>query len=257
MTNLKKLEKSKGALLFAFNTDTVDYVKIAERASRLIEQTLRIPTTIISNNPTPLNKNTRVGELKAGTQWFNNDRYTAYQSSPYDTTILLDSDYLMLDNSLEKIMETVEDYAIMLNNQEFDGPKNCRNSDLQQEGVWATAIVFNKTPKSKMLFDLVGRIQRNYTYYCRLHHMQSSTFRNDYAFAIADIMLNGYSRGPGIPWTMLTAPGVLKGLEIKDNKIIVRKDTESYVIPRQCLHVMDKEYLLSDNYGKFVEAICT
>ena len=30
----------------------------------------------------------------------------------------------------------------------------------------------------------------------------------------------------------------------------------AYVIPKQNIHIMDKEYLLSDNFNNFVKTIC-
>jgi hypothetical protein len=122
--------------------------------------------------------------------------------------------------------------------------------------VWATAIAFKKTLKSKMLFDLVGRVQNNYRYYCKLYNIRSSNFRNDYAFAIADNIINGYSASSGIPWTMLTVDKTVKALEIKNNKIIVREDDVAHVISQQSLHIMDKAYLQSDSYEEFIDTIC-
>jgi len=188
MQNLNDNAKSRGVLLFAYNTDSVDYVKIAERASRLIEHNLKLPVTIITDMQSP-QTNERVG-YKNGSQWFNGDRYRAYELSPYDETLLLDSDYLIFDNSLIKILDTVDDYKIMSNNQ---SPTHSQDGDmgvLSLAFVWATAVVFKKTQKAKQLFDLVGRIQRNYEYYVKLYHLRENNFRNDYAFAIADNILS-------------------------------------------------------------------
>ena len=123
--------------------------------------------------------------------------------------------------------------------------------------LWATAILFKKTQKSKMLFDLVGRIQRNYVYYSKLYHMRERNFRNDYAFTIANNILNGYQPGEhGIPWPMLTFADVVSSITEKDNLLTVKEREKGYLIPRQNIHVMDKEYLLSDDFADFVEAIC-
>ena len=118
MQNLNDNAKSRGVLLFAYNTDSVDYVKIAERAARLIEHNLKLPVTIITDMQSP-QTNERIG-YKNGSQWFNGDRYRAYELSPYDETLLLDSDYLIFDNSLIKILDTVDDYKIMSNNQSHE-----------------------------------------------------------------------------------------------------------------------------------------
>lgn len=254
MTNLNALEKSRGVVLFAFNTDTVDYVKIANRASKLITHTLNLPVTIITEMSSP-QTNTRVG-YGHGTQWFNGDRYRAYELSPYDETLLLDSDYLVLDDSLLKVLDTINDYTIMTNNQNFNQSMTGDMGEISLNYVWATVVAFKKTPRAKSLFELVGRIQHNYVYYSKLYNLRRSNFRNDYAFAIADNIINGYSPDSGIPWTMLTIDKTIKSLEIKNNNIIVKEETNAHVIPNQSIHIMDKLYLQSDAYEEFIDTIC-
>jgi hypothetical protein len=241
-------------VLFAFNTDTVNYELIAERASRLITRTLNLPVTIITEMSTP-QTNIRQGYAH-GTQWFNGDRYRAYELSPYDETLLLDSDYLILDNALLTILDSVNDYIIMTNNQNTQQSITGNMGTLSLNYVWATAIAFKKTQKSKLLFDLVGRIQRNYSYYIKLYNLREQNFRNDYAFAIADNILNGYTPSQGIPWTMLTVDKTVKTLEFKNNKIIVREDSGTHIIPHQSLHIIDKVYLQSDNHKEFIDTVC-
>jgi len=254
MTNLNATVKSRGVVLFAFNTDAVDYELIAERASRLITHALNLPVTVITEM-SGSQTNTRLGYAH-GTQWFNGDRYRAYELSPYDETLLLDSDYLVLDDELLKILDTTIDYNIMTNNQNFIQNTTGNMGEMSLNYVWATAIAFKKTTKSKMLFDLVGRVQNNYRYYCKLYNIRSSNFRNDYAFAIADNIINGYTASPGIPWTMLTVDKTVRALEIKNNNIVVREEEVAHVISRQSLHIMDKLYLQGDAYEEFIQQVC-
>jgi len=109
-----------------------------------------------------------------------------------------------------------------------------------------------------MLFDLVGRVQRNYAYYSKLYHMRENNFRNDYAFTIANNILNGYDTNfsQGIPWSMLTFADVINSITVNDNLLTVKEREKGYVIPCQSIHVMDKGYLLSDNFSDFVETVC-
>jgi len=254
MTNLNASAKSRGIVLFAFNTDRVDYVEIANRASRLITYNLNLPVTIITDIG-EMPKNFRKG-YAGGTLWYNSGRYLAYKLSPYDETLLLDSDYLILDDSLLKILDSAIDYTIMTKNQSPTNDMTGNMGMLSINYVWATAIAFKKTTKSKLLFELVGRIQRNYDYYIKLYNLREHNFRNDYAFTIADNILNGYTNSPGIPWTMLTIADPITKIEIKNNKLIVREQESAHILPRQNIHVIDKDYLLSDDYQRFVDTIC-
>jgi hypothetical protein len=241
-------------VLFAYDTPKVNYTKIANQAARLITYTLKLPVTIISEQFS-IQDNYRLGHGN-GQPWYNLDRYQAYNVSPYNETILLDSDYLILDAALLKILDTIDDYSIIINNQ---SPKQSMNSLMglmSLSPVWATAVIFKKTPKAESLFNLVGRIQRNYNYYRRLYNITQQNFRNDYAFAIADNIVNGYSSSPGIPWTMLTLENVVEKIEVQNNRLIVREKDSAHILPRQSLHVMDKDYLQSGEYDKFVDTIC-
>ncbi len=261
------LEKSRGVLLFAFNTDRTDYVKIAERAARLVHHTLNLPVTLVTDAKTASNyfdniiyvtnelTNYKVGEQ---TSWRNGDRWRAYELSPYDETLLIDSDYLMLDCNLLKLFEQDFDYRIMSSNSKPAGSWALKMGMYSHDYVWATAILFRKTDKTKLLFDFVGRIQRNYRYYMHLYHMREGNFRNDYAFTIANNILNGYNLNfdQGIPWPMLTFADITTSITLKRNMLVVKEREKAYVIPRQNIHVMDKGYLLSDNFAEFVDLIC-
>jgi len=194
------------------------------------------------------------GEKK---EWRNFGRYLAYDLSPYDETLLIDGDYLVLDNSLLKLFDTDFDYKLMHNSQTPAGPQyKMMGTQASLPYVWATVVLFKKTPKAKQYFDLIGRVQRNYRYYKTLFN-GSGSYRNDYAFAIADIILNGYSidEYKGIPWTMTTIENKIDKLEAKGNFIVVRQDNHADVIAKQNLHIMDKTYLLSDSFKDFVEEI--
>ena len=72
---------------------------------------------------------------------------------------------------------------------------------------------------------------------------------------MADTILNGYSlhKPNTIPWNMLTVAGEVTKLELRDNNIIVRTPVKAYLVPKHNIHIMHKQYLMSDHYQKFVE----
>jgi hypothetical protein len=160
------------------------------------------------------------------------------------------------DLTYTQLLDITDDYSIVTNNQNPGQSMDGTMGVLSLNYVWATAITFKKTPKTRQLFDLVGRIQRNYEYYRKLYNIRERNFRNDYAFAIADNIVNGYVPSQGIPWCMLTLDKPVKKLEIKNNNIIVREEESAHVVSRQNIHVMDKLYLQSDSYIEFVDTVC-
>jgi hypothetical protein len=261
------LAKSRGILLFAFNTERTDYVKIAERCARLAKHTTRLPVTLVTEHGTTATgfdnviyvsnelKNHKVGEEGS---WRNGDRWRAYELSPYDETILIDSDYLMLDTNLITLLAQDFDYRIMSWNNKPATPWKLKMGMFGLDYLWATVILFRKTAKTKMLFDLAGRVQRNYTYYMKLYHMREGNFRNDYAFTIANNILNGYNLNfdQGIVNPMLTFADITVSITVKNNMLVVKEREKGYVIPQQNIHVMDKGYLLSDDFAAFVDTVC-
>ena len=60
----------------------------------------------------------------------------------------------------------------------------------------------------------------------------------------------------GIPWKMLTFANGISSLTIKDKIVTVKELDKAYLIPRQNIHVMDKNYLLTDNFENFVRTVC-
>lgn len=269
MTNSNESAKSKGVILFAFNTDTVDYVKIADRAAQLVHHTLGLPVTLVTDHgaitehvdQTVIVENTlanfRIG-YAGGSAWRNGNRYQAYELSPYDETILIDSDYLMLDSTLLTMLATTDDYRLIHNNHTPEHYMTNSMGTTSLDYVWATAITFKRTKRAELLFELVGRIQRNYEYYRMLYNIKHRNFRNDYAFAIAHNILSGYTldQTQGMPLTMLTIENIVNSIELKNNSLVVRQDQRAHVLPKQNIHVIDKNYLLSDSYGKFIDTLC-
>lgn len=262
-----ELEKSKGIVVFAFNTDKVDYVGIADKTSAIGNRTLGLPVTLVTDYDSDPKFNydniirvenkksnirpTRSGEIK---QWRNFDRYMAFELSPYYETLLVDIDYLILDDSLLKLFETDFDYKLMFNTVSPDGQMSTDMGFRSLDFIWATVVLFRKTAKSKMYFDLIGRIQRNYAYYKALYNC-TGTYRNDFAFAIANHILNGYitDKTLGIPWQMISFDDIVNSIEFHNNMLLVREQSRCVITPVQNLHIMDKQYLVGDNFDKFTE----
>lgn len=269
MKTLSKYAKSRGVIVFAFNTATVDYVSIAVKAARLVKHTLGLPVTLVTDSSVDnlafdtvqivenTFDNNRIG-YESGTKWRNGNRYSAYTLSPYDETILIDSDYLVLDRNLLKLFDCTTDYKIMYDNSFLNGSTTHKMGTMGLEFLWATVILFKKTEHSEMLFDLVKRIQNNYQHYCSLYHISAGNFRNDYAFTIANHMLNGYTKEEvhGIPWTMLTVESRINAIDLFNNSLILREEGKATVIPKQNIHIIDKDYLSSNQYANLVEKIC-
>jgi hypothetical protein len=256
MKKLKKSEKSRGIVAFANNNKVTDYISIAKNSLKIAEKTLGLPTTLISLDDLNYN-NTRYDiDTEQFVEWKNYDRCLAYDLSPYDETIVIDADYLILDNNLNKIFDCQWDYLLQRNNLALSTSYPTKMGTNSLPYVWATVFAFRKTKKSKLFFDLILRIQKNYNYYKLLFNIDQRNFRNDYAFAMADIILNGYSVIPhSVPGTMITVDQVIQSIIKKDNKLIIKDNSKSFVLPITNLHIMSKAYLQSENFLELVNEL--
>lgn len=255
MKNSKRLEKSRGIIAFANNTDTINYIEIASRTLSVASKILNLPYKIITTKTTNYNSRFDIDTEKF-VQWNNFDRHLVYELSPFDETLVIDADYLILENSLTKIFDIEWDYLLQRNSVALtqEWPNNMGSNSLPF--VWATVFAFRKTIKSKLFFELVSRVQNNYGYYINLFNIRERNYRNDYAFAIADYIINGYKiEASTIPGTMLTVDQLINSIKINDNKVVIKDTNKSYVLPLMNLHIMSKSYLQSDNFNDLVDSL--
>lgn len=212
---------TKGVLLIANNNSSVDYVKQAVYLTERIHKYLDIPVTIATNNVTYLKNNfdeylfdkiieieskddnKRImfdGEYSQNTiQWMNGSRIDAYELSPYDQTLLLDTDFIINNSLLKNIFDsphdfmlykTAHDLAQVRKTNEFE-----RVSDTGIDFYWATVVYFTKCEKTQTFFNLIKHIKQEWNYYVKIYRLPSNIYRNDYAFSIALHMLNGFQKG--------------------------------------------------------------
>jgi len=253
--NLEKSAKSRGIVAFAANTETTDYVSIAEKTLSVASQILKLPYTIIQPTSTEFNQRYDIDTGKF-VPWNNFDRCSVYNLSPYNETLVIDADYLILDDNLRLIFDTPWDYLLQRNSyaltQEWPGTMGPNSLPF----VWATVFAFRKTPKAQLFFNLVRRVQNNYGYYHSLFNIRERNYRNDYAFAIADYILNGYTVGTqSIPGNMLTVDQVINSISIHGPRLIIKDQNKSYVVPRTNVHIMSKAYLQSDNFKQLIDSL--
>jgi len=251
--NLEKLEKSKGVVILAKPTENCDYLEIANRAKKFINHNLNLPVTIIQPNEDRVTTN-KTG--KTPKEWKNFFRWIAYEQSPYEKTVILDADYITLTDTLNKFIDGNYDYKLLRHSLTPSGPMESYMGHRSTRHLWATIVIFQKTKKSKLLFELVQRIEENWKYYSQLFRLDPYSFRNDFAFTIADIILNGYQIGQNnLPHTILTIVDSIKSLKKVNQFINIKTENKNLVIPIQDLHLMDKDFILSDEFLHFQETI--
>jgi len=209
---------TKGVVLFAFNSPKYDYYKMAEITAKRVNHFLDLPVTVITDENSVINKTSYQFDKTIYTipdknnkrdwgVWINKGRYQAYQFSPYDETLLLDTDYMINSNKLLKIFDMPTDFCC------HDTTSFLMHPDSPQEALsvysfntlWATVVMFKKTKRSEQIFDCLKMVQHNFDHYANLHGFVSATFRNDYALTLALRIVNGHTsvKNDVIPWNLL------------------------------------------------------
>jgi len=168
--------------------------------------------------------------------YYNTNRVNSCELSPFDETVLIDADFLVLDSSLDNVWNSSEDLLVNksiidLNHVENLGGFDKRFNDMSIPLYWATVMYFRKTDRVKSLFELMDFIKQNYNYYQQLYGFKSNSyFRNDYALSIAIHMLNSQVEGDAVK--NLPVANLLVATEY-DDMIDFQDGTAAFVSERQ------------------------
>jgi hypothetical protein len=210
-----------GAVIFAQNSSYIDYTKLAVFAADRVTKYLDIPVTLITDSRRWLDQHystnnfERVIEIadsgniqrkqfydgslsRKTAEWKNYSRSSVYDLSPYDTTLVLDSDYILCSDTLKAAFDRDADLQLYRNSMDLAPNRSDNFKTINQYSIpfyWATTVVFKKTPVMQAFFDIVAYIKDNWAYYCMIYSINSHVFRNDFAFSIAIHLMNGKMPG--------------------------------------------------------------
>lgn len=212
---------NKGVLLIANNNSQVDYVKQSVYLAKKIRKFLNVSVSIVTNSPDYLREsfdsslfdqiidvyeedsNRRIlfdGEYSQKTvQWQNGSRINAYDLTPYDQTLLIDTDFVINNDLLKSVFDSSNSFMLYKESYDLSQTKNTAEfkkvSDTSINFYWATVVYFTKTAENKIFFDLLKHIKNEWDHYVRVYRLPSAVYRNDYAFSIAIHIMNGFQNG--------------------------------------------------------------
>ena len=124
----------------------------------------------------------------------NMGRSDVYELSPYDETLVIDSDYFIMNNVLDQVWNSANDVMINCKYRDVSERHKDNITYLDNFSVpmyWATVFYFKKSDFAENLFTLISHIKYNYKYYYYLYNCSGNLFRNDFAFSMALHILNG------------------------------------------------------------------
>tara|TARA_B110000977_G_scaffold17642_1_gene21381 strand:- start:2429 stop:3280 length:852 start_codon:yes stop_codon:yes gene_type:complete len=271
---------NKGAFLIARNNGHIDYVKQAVFLAKRINKYLNIPVTIATDSSEYLeevfgidsfvnvieleytaNSNMRYffdGALSKKTASFKNDnRAGVYDLTPYDKTLILDTDYIISNDLLKSCFDSNADFMIYKKSDDIAKVRNesefNKISNTSIDFYWATAVYFTKTTTNSIFFNLVRHIEEEWNHYRRVYQITSSLFRNDFAFSIAIHIMNGFQKGDfaqQLPGSMMYTTDKDVLWQLKEDEMMFLVEKKDYLgqytalkTLGQTIHVMNKSSL--------------
>lgn len=249
-----------GTLLVAHNNGKEDYLRMAEYTAERIHKFLDLPVSLISDTGTLGKKIPAIfdkiilvdpdkSNIRKNNPWINKGRYQLFDLSPYDDTLVLDTDYMVNSRQLLNCFTIPSDFSCHKNirwlMEKIGAEWLCKYTI---PSAWATVMRFKKTNRAKQIFDLIEMVQKNYEHYANIYNFQAQQFRNDYALTIAMNTVNGHieCQTDTFWWNLLHV-----GLSVKVERIgdasykLISKDGKSgkqqYIIVRDLdFHMLNK-----------------
>jgi len=258
-----------GALIFAFDNESTNYVAMAAWSARNIRRWLNIPTAVVTDAPPQDPRLRGVDQVisaeseSGGTRWFtdyqatvtwhNAGRTDAYALSPWDQTLVLDADYVVASDQLKVILNSDQDFLAHAAAYDVTGQDNFaalnRYGDFNMSMSWATVLMFRRGKHAELIFDCMQMIKANWRHYKNLYQISSSTYRNDHALSIALTIVNGQTlQYNSIPWHLASVTPDYQvtstsqdcyRIEYMDHE----KRTRWITIKNQDFHAMGKQHL--------------
>jgi hypothetical protein len=214
----------KGVVIFAHNSREVDYALTSLVSGFLAKKNLDVPVTLISDMSTvewmdksniydkalkvfeniievdrPVYENSRVlfdGTNSKSVPFINSNRSDVWELTPYDRTLMIDSDFLIFSNELSEFWDLEIDIMISPGMKDLRGDRiGILDKWVSDEGIplyWATTVMFTKNKKTKLFFELVSVIKKNYNLFSEIYRFRNSIYRNDISFSIAKHIIDGY-----------------------------------------------------------------
>lgn len=285
---------NKGILIYAHNNRSVDYALMSLISGGLAKKNLKVPVSLVTDESTvswmkesqiydkatnifeniiivekPQTNNSRRlhdGEDNSIVPFINTNRYSAWDLTPYERTLLIDADFLIFSNRLGEYWEIADDLLIGdsikdIYDQKRLGYHDQYISDVGIKLYWATTVMFTKNEKTKMFFDLVNYIKERYQYFADTYRFDSTQYRNDIAFSIAKHITDGFEEhktGRLPPILTILDKDILYNITDKKLKVLITPDLNSQFCVASVsdldIHIMNKQSIIR-NKEKLMELI--
>jgi len=252
---------SKGCLIAAFDNENHIYFDMAVTAADRVSKHLKIPVTIVTDrNDGDIGQHTCISIEKPGGNWRTNNgkdyswhnliRTDLYDLSPYDRTLIIDSDYSICTDNLLVHINSSADFIMTRDvyNVRTGKVERYKLGNTQIDMYWATVSIFNKSKVAKNIFSMAKHVQKHYLYYSELYGFHRSPIRNDFIFTVACHLMGGYGlKDYGFKkYPLVNCDNFVKYISFDNDKLIYQYETTKLCankLQNLDLHLMNKGQL--------------
>ena len=268
---------NKGVLLFANNNSDFNYVKQAVIAATLAKYYLKVPVALITNKDELTDdvsifdhvvdyKSTAEANIRPfyidgkpkQIQWHNLDRLLAYDLSPFDETILIDTDYLIQNDVLGQVWGNNNPMLMNTGTRVPAGEQEHVGEKVIADGFplvhWFTVMYFKKCEEALQWFEFAKFVKENHNFYKKMFRSPYYYYRNDITAAITSHILGGFEDGymKPLPVRQINSYPPESILQIGIGKIVLSTDEHPVLLKDTNVHVVNKGEI-EKHYDRFLE----
>ncbi len=190
---------SRGFVILAQNTDTVNYIQCAEALAYSLKKVMPFEkVSLITNNDINAKIFDQIiklpyGDLAPDSDWKLLNDWQVYEASPYDHTIKLEADlFIPRDISHWFDILSINDVTVCTKIRDFRGDISDIRAyrkfidDNKLPDAYNAITYFNKSETSKRFFEIVRDIFENWDFYKSIFKCNvDEVVTTDWAYAIA------------------------------------------------------------------------
>ena len=258
---------TQGFLLFAHDNEQISYGLLAAWQAQRISKWLNKPVSLVADEQTISNLGTLVKMFdkiivsnSLTTQQknyngqkltFNNvDRCMAWDLTPYQETVIIDTDIVIQSNRLNTVWGHEDDILVCRNSNDVFGRKFVGFDNISNYGIkffWATEFYFKKNEQSKVFFDTCLRIKQQYNWYAHIYDITAKYMRNDHIWSIALHELGGRTNSNWVtelPFNLYFSIDSDSIISMDNDTVILHGNNKIRKVQGCDLHAMNKQSLI-------------
>ena len=217
----------QGVLLFAHNNEQINYGLMAYWQANRIRKHLGSGCSLVTDKATAdsmdliranwrdsfdqiivqeslATQTKRYGPASNQLTFHNLDRSNAWELTPYEETIVMDTDIIIQTSVLSKLWNSNDDLIICDTSSDLYGetPDEFKwVSKCSIKFYWATVFFFRKTQETELFFKECNRIKQHYSWLSFVYELPPGPVRNDFLWSMVAHIF-GHSI-PTIPFNLL------------------------------------------------------